>query len=84
MSGCVLRVIPGRARPDVFGHKLVAEALLGRNRLEGESVHHRNGISDDNGPRESRILGAPTAVGYCRRRSLRGERRTSNDAHARA
>jgi len=34
----------------VFEHILVAEALLRRYLVEGESVHHINGIRDDNRP----------------------------------
>jgi hypothetical protein len=44
--------VPGHPRagrsPYVFEHILVAEELLGRYLVEGESVNHRNGIRDDN------------------------------------
>ena len=32
----------------VFEHILVAEELLGRYLVDGESVHHLNGVRDDN------------------------------------
>ena len=44
--------VPGHPRagrsPYVFEHILVAEQLLGRHLEPGESIHHRNGIRDDN------------------------------------
>jgi HNH endonuclease len=43
---------PGHPRatsgPYVFEHILVAEDLLGRHLRDGETVHHRNGVRDDN------------------------------------
>ena len=51
---------PGHPRaasgPCVFEHILVAEGLLDSYLLEGETVHHRNGVRDDNRPED---LGTP-------------------------
>lgn len=52
-SGYVMRRSAGHPRaratsPYVFEHVLVMEERLGRYLLEGESVHHMNGVKDDN------------------------------------
>ena len=52
-----------RKSPYVFEHVLVAEQLLGRNLLPGESIHHRNGIRDDNRPENLELWTKPQPSG---------------------
>jgi hypothetical protein len=54
-AGYVMRRVPGHPRararsPYIFEHILVMEEALGRYLVAGESVHHRNGVRDDNRP----------------------------------
>lgn len=46
----VLVRISGRRRVYEYEHRLVLEEMLERQLLAHETVHHRNGITDDNRP----------------------------------
>jgi len=59
--------VPGHPRagrtPYVFEHILVAEELLDRYLVEGESVHHMNGVRDDNRPENLELWTRPQPSG---------------------
>jgi hypothetical protein len=47
----------------VFEHIPVAEETLGRHLVDGESVHHRNGVRDDNRPENLELWTRPQPSG---------------------
>jgi hypothetical protein len=59
--------VPGHPRagrsPYVFEHILIAEDLLRRHLVEGESVHHINGVRDDNRPENLELWTRPQPSG---------------------
>ena len=52
-----------QASPYVFEYILVAEELLGRFLEPGESIHHRNGVRDDNRPENLELWTRPQPSG---------------------
>jgi hypothetical protein len=56
------RAVTGNGRY-VFEHILVMEQLLGRYLLAHETVHHRNGVRDDNRPENLELWTRPQPPG---------------------
>ena len=65
--GYVMIWTPGHPRAGksqyVFEHILVMEQLFGRHTLPDESVHHRNGVKDDNRPENLELWTRPQPAG---------------------
>jgi hypothetical protein len=57
------RVWPRASSGYVFEHILIAEEVLGRYLLEGESGHHINGVKDDNRPESLELWTRPQPSG---------------------
>jgi HNH endonuclease len=59
--------MPGHPRAStngyVFEHILVMERILGRSLEPGETVHHRNGVRDDNRPKNLELWIRPQPTG---------------------
>lgn len=52
-DGYILKYLPShpaRKRNYVFEHRIVMESVIGRYLLKEETVHHKNGVKDDNRP----------------------------------
>ena len=55
--------VAGSRAPYVFEHILVMEEMLGRHLESDETVHHRNGVRDDNRPQNLELWVRPQPSG---------------------
>lgn len=66
-AGYIMIWAPGHPRASksryVFEHIIVMERMLGRYMLPEESVHHRNGVKDDNRPENLELWTRPQPAG---------------------
>jgi hypothetical protein len=78
--GYVLVYAPGHLRaksnPYVFEHILVVEELLGRYLAADETIHHRNGVRDDNRPENLELWTRPHPAASASVMPSRGRRRS--------
>jgi hypothetical protein len=59
-----------RSNGYVFEHTVVMERLLGRHLLPDETVHHLNGVRDDNRPENLELWVRPQPAGIRARDAL--------------
>jgi len=74
-AGYVMRRVPEHPRAKrnggyVFEHVLVMEEMLGRFLVAGETVHHLNGVKDDNRPENLELWTRPQPAGVRARDAL--------------
>jgi HNH endonuclease len=67
-AGYVLRRVPSHPKAKtangyILEHVLVMEELLGRYLVDGENVHHKNGVKDDNRPENLELWIRPQPSG---------------------